>query len=411
MLFSEKYAPKKISAVAGNKEILSRMRQWALQFSLGKTQKPLLLWGPAGCGKSAAAQALACELGMQIAQILPPQKEEVARWEARTSELFAGSTLFASATLAIAEDVDTWHLSKVRGIGPKLASLVKDCSIPLILTAKERYDRHLSPLRAYCEPLQFKAINDAEIEAALSEISGKEGMGYGASSIQQITFSCKGDLRAAINDLQARNFSPSRDSEKKQFEIVKLCFRSPTYKSTKGVFLGSLAERGTLKLFVCENANAEISHPHDLARALARLSRADVFDGRIRRRQYWGYLRYSSDLLIWGVSSERRHPKAGFVSYGFPSYISKMGASKSRRAAYKHAAIKISPLTHTTTKTARAYIPLIQAQAAVAGGAQLLMEYYKFGEDELAGILGVSADSVKNGNQAKKPAEKKKKET
>ncbi|PIT84000.1 hypothetical protein COU37_05990 [Candidatus Micrarchaeota archaeon CG10_big_fil_rev_8_21_14_0_10_45_29] len=410
MLFSEKYAPKKLSAVAGNKETVSRMRQWALQFSLGKKQKPLLLFGPQGSGKSAAAQALSSELGLQITQILPPQKEEVSRWERRTAELFAGSALFASSALAIADDVDTWHLSKVRGIGAKLAALIKDCRIPLILTAKDRYDRRLSPFRAYCEPLQFKAINDADISSALSEISGKEGMGYDTNSIKQIAFSCKGDLRAAINDLQARNFSSSRDSEKKQFEIVKLCFRSPTYKSTKGLSLGSLAERGTLKLYVCENTPAELSNKEDLSRALSRLSRADIFDGRIMRRQYWGFLRYSSDLLIWGVSSERRHPKAGFVSYGFPTYIAKMGASKSMRAAYKHAAKKISPLTHTTTKTARSYIPLIRMQAAVEGGAKFLMDFYKFGEDELSGILGISPDSLKNGKTGKKPTTKKKKE-
>jgi len=232
--------------------------------------------------------------------------------------------------------------------------------------------------------------------------------------------------------LQASNGASSREREKGLFELVRACFKSPTYKSTRHLDLGPLFERGTLKLYVLENMPSELRDPSDLVRGMERLSRSDIFDGRIRTRQYWGFLRYSSDLLTWGVSSERRHPSVSFVPYAFPSYIQKMGATKSKRALHKALSSKISVRTHTTTRTSREFIPLLQAQAAVKQEAKVealdalgepsasapavtvpphlsaplaLQAYYSFDDEELAGLMGVSPDSL--ASKKKEPAESK----
>ncbi|MFH1306753.1 MAG: AAA family ATPase [Candidatus Micrarchaeota archaeon] len=405
MLLTEKYAPKSLSGVSGNKDAKFRIKQWALQYGLNKPTKPLLLYGPPGCGKTAIAHALATELEWNLLPLHPPGKNNFVRWEKQASELIAGTSLFSTSSLIVVEDIDQWHLTKIRGIIPKLTSLIKNCKKPFMLTAQDMYDRSISSLRSYCEPLQLKAINNSDILYTISIICKKEKLNLTSEQLKKIASNSKGDLRAAINDLQAYNSEAFREQAKKHFETVRACFRSPNYQSTFGTDLGPLMQRGTLKLFVSENMPAELSNPDDLARGYNRLSRSDIFDGRVRRRQYWGYLRYSSNLLVWGISSERKHVRAMFIPYGFPSYIRKMGTSKSRRAIYKEAAKKIAPVTHTTTRTARCFIPLIQLQASLLKPQEEYWEtirsFYRFDEGELAAILGVSPNSVKNNSKTK----------
>ena len=148
---------------------------------------------------------------------------------------------------------------------------------------------------------------------------------------EAIASHANGDLRAALSDLQARHPAARRERSKLVFEQVRMAFRSPTLRATRNLSI-SLADRDTVKLYIAENLPAERPDSDDRAAAYRMLSRADIFDGRIRLRQYWGYLRYSSDLMLWGVSSTRLHPGPSFVPYAFPSYIQKMGASRSKRS-------------------------------------------------------------------------------
>ncbi|MFA5107929.1 MAG: AAA family ATPase [Candidatus Micrarchaeia archaeon] len=402
MLWTQKFAPQKLSDIAGNKDAIFRLRQWALGFGLGKKQKPILLYGPTGCAKTAIAHALAQELSFEAINLLPPAKEEYEKWEHRMQEAFSGSSLFGSSTLVIIDDIDNWKLSKIRGVVPKLTSLLKTGNVPVILSAQDAYDRAIATLRPYCELVQLKSINNTDILSTLSKISDAEKLAISKSTLQQISINCKGDLRAAINDLQAKNAGASREQSKQQFEILRACFRSPTYASTKGLDLGPLMERDSLKLYISENMPSELFDLADLTRGFERLSRADVFDGRIRTRQYWGYLRYSSSLVCWGISSERRHVKASFSPYSFPSYIRSMGATRAKRASLKSISQKIAPVLHVTTKRAGDFVPLIRAQAeSFSYSAQCvsqMQKLYSLDDEELASLVGVAPDKIKSAN-------------
>jgi len=407
MLWTLKHAPAKTADVCGNTESVSRIKKWALSFSLGQLQKPILVHGSAGSAKSAIAYALAKELELEIIPILPPTGGELGKWEKRLSEVLAGSSLFSSQTLVLCEDVDEWHLSKIRGLMQKFAALLNEANVPVYISAHDAYSQKIAPIRPYCELISLKAINHSSIASELVRISELEGLRVTSETIQKIALNSRGDLRAAINDLQAHNSNSFRESQKQQTDILKMVFRSPSFSAAKSVDLGPLMERSTLKMYVSENLPAEFFDAHDMAQGFDFLSRADIFDGRIMRRQYWGYLRYSYLLLLWGVSSCRRHIRAGFTPYSFPSYIRKMGATRSKRAIYKNAGLKIGPKCHCTSKNALIFIPLICAQMETlepkAEVGQKLCSHYKFDEEELAAICGSAASTL----YSKKPAKRK----
>jgi replication factor C large subunit len=178
--------------------------------------------------------------------------------------------------------------------------------------------------------------------------------------------------------------------------------RSQTLASARSIQV-PISERDTFKLYLAENLPAEFIGVHERAAAFARLSRADVFDGRIKSRQYWGYLRYSSDLLFWGIASIRSKPPSGFVPYAFPSFIQKMGISKSRRSLRKALCNKIAKKLHTTTRRAIDFLPLLSLQGHIhPASLPSLASYYELDEEEVAGLLELSPISAQKNLPAKK---------
>lgn len=403
MLLSDKYSPKNISEFCGNAEPAKKIKNWALQFSLNNIQRPVILSGPPGCGKTALAKALASEFDWEIFYVDAPKKSQIDRWERQIGEATKGSSLFANQMLILIEDVHTFSSLKIRGLVSKLTNLIKDSKVPIIITADDYHNKKISSLRPYCESIKLKAVNMLDIKNTLIKINSEQGLRLTADQLQQIALNSQGDLRAAINDLQALNIKTNRDQQKEIHAIIKTCFRSPNYKSTKNQNLGSLMDRSTLKLYVSQSIPEEMNNLEDTANAYNRLSRADVFDGRIMRRQYWGYLRYSSDLLVWGVSSERRHPKASFATYRFPSYIQKMGSSRTKRAIINSATERLKPKLHCSKRDCRSNLTLLSAQAQRADEPTLnkIMTYYDLDEDILASIAGLSLNSLKKAMRPK----------
>ena len=85
----------------------------------------------------------------------------------------------------------------------ELVSLIDMTSYPIIITANDAWDRKLSPLRQKCEMIQLKEIDYQTIKQLLFEILRKEKMFIKNDILTSIAIKAKGDIRAAINDLQA----------------------------------------------------------------------------------------------------------------------------------------------------------------------------------------------------------------
>jgi replication factor C large subunit len=80
-------------------------------------------------------------------------------------------------------------------------------------------------------------------------------------------------------------------------------------------------------LWIDENMPYEFKDKGDLIRGYEKLARADVFMGRVGRRQYYRFWAYAGDMMSSGVNISRRSETGSYERFRFPMYLAKMSVS------------------------------------------------------------------------------------
>ncbi|MFH2107023.1 MAG: replication factor C large subunit [Candidatus Micrarchaeota archaeon] len=389
MLLTEKYRPKKIDDLIGNDEARSKIKQWILNWIKGNKRKPLLVYGPPGTGKTTIPYALKNEFELDIVEM----SGNTLRDKKRIDKILGGATLamsiFEKMTIILIDDIDILTRNDRGAIG-EITKYLKDKRKPILLTAGDAWNKKLAPIRTECELIQMKRINKSSIAKLLTQIAKQEKIDE--ECIPEIAENCNGDVRSAINDLHARH-SGLRDVNQDIFQRVRDIFKASNYKEAKKAVSGDI-DYNLIKLWIDENIPNEYSDKADLANAYNYLSRADIFEGRIKNST-WGYLKYVIDLSTIGVSLAKKEVYRKFTKYEFPKYLKYMSQSIQRRALLKAIGTKIGKVTHTNRKDALNYLPLIQELGKSKENQDGLMNLYLFEEEELAFILETSVSRIK----------------
>ncbi len=390
MLLTVKYAPKKLAGIIGNSEKVEHVRQWMLHWLAGKKRKPLLVCGPPGTGKTALAYALRDEYELDLVEMNASELRNRSRVERVLGQSALAGSLFGRAKLILIDDADVLAGRSDSGGGAAIKKFLAEAPCPAIVTATDIWNKGFAPIRAECEIVDFKRINRLSIRKHLQNIAKAEGLALSEAEIDDISTRAEGDMRAALIDLQSMGPS-SRVREKDIFEVIRTILKAESYSAVREAISGEI-DYELIKLWVDENIPAEYEKAGDVAAAFDSLSKADIFDGRIRK-QNWVLLKYSIDLSTSGVALAKEAPYRKFTKYSFPSYLKNMARTVERRAMLKSIGTKIGHKVHGNRRDALAYLPLLKEFGKKNGEA--LMEFYEFSEDELAFILETSVSRVK----------------
>ena len=378
-------AKPRLSSIIGNPSAIAAAKAWASGWQEGKRQPPLLVTGSTGTGKTALAHAIAGEFGWELFEFNASDFRNEEKVATLLSHSTSSASLFGGTRLILVDDADSLSGTADRGGAGAIAKVVAAARQPVILTAADYYDKKLSSIKAHCQLLELRRAHVSTIAKFLKMEAVSHGIAIAEGDAEKIAQASSGDVRAALNDLRARNTSASRDREKNIFDVMRDIFKAEKYSDARKAAFSSDVDHDTLKLWIAQNLPAACVKPFDLAEGYDKLSRADVFDGRIKRAQYWGYLRYSSDLMTAGVSLSQSSPaqQHSYVPFAYPDYIRAMGASKSTRTLRKSALSKIARLCHCSVQQAGGYLPLFEAVAKKEETAFGEL----FDEDELAFIM------------------------
>lgn len=382
MLLTEKYAPDSIDGMIGNDEKLKQVKRWMLNWTGGNKRRPLLIWGPPGTGKTSSAYALKKEFDLEIVEMNASELRNKKRVVRILGGASLASTLFGKGKMILIDDVDVLAGRKDFGGASAIASILRNSEFPVIVTATNAWDKKLSSIRSECQLLELKRIGRTSIKKHLRKIAEKEGLNVGESFIDSLAGNSGGDVRSALNDLQAVSLF-KRDRSEDIFRKVRKIFKAMDYGTVKKEMFGDV-DYNIIKLWMDENIPNEYTSPEDLASAYDWLSRGDVFEGRIRFSN-WILLKYSIDCETAGIALAKKRRYNRFVKYSFPSYLRAMSLSVTRRAMLKKIGRKIGRVTHTNSIVSREYIPVLRKMAESAPGE--ISDFYDFNEAEMSFIL------------------------
>lgn len=366
-LWTEKYKPQKSSEIQGHNKVIEKLKNYIINFKSGA----VLIYGPPGCGKTSSVTSLAKELGYELLEINSSDVRNKDNIQRVVGNSACQMSLFGKGKIILVDEIDGLSGTKDRGGVQVLTKIIESSKWPIILTANDPWQSKLSTLRKKCSLIQFKTLNYLSVFKILKKICKKEKVEFDELLLKSLSRRAGGDLRGAINDLQTLTilgkelveYDESLDYRKKKekiFNALKLIFKSKTPENVIGAFDNVDEDLRSAKMWIDENLPYEYP-ANELYKAYNILSRADVFDGRIRRRQYWRFLVYINFLITVGIALSKEERSRKFVNYKRNTRILKMWQAKMKYGKKRSIAEKVAEKTHISKQRAmQSFLPYLK---------------------------------------------------
>ncbi|AUX07746.1 replication factor C large subunit [Halalkaliarchaeum desulfuricum] len=404
--WTEAYRPRTLSEVRGNDKAREKLREWAENWD--DHREAVVLYGSPGVGKTSAAHALASDMGWKTVELNASDQrtaDVIERFAGRAAKnaTLAGSAAgggarggdTASRQLVILDEADNIHGNYDRGGARAITRLVKEADQPIVLIANDYYEMSRG-LRNACREIEFRDVSPRSIVPVLRNICRQENVDFESEALQRIAEQNAGDLRGAVNDLQA--IAEGRD--RITIEAVVTGDRDRTI----GIFpfLDAVLKEETPEEALQSGYDVDET-PDDLAkwvegnvlkaydtgeaaRAYEFLSNADVWLGRVRATQDYSYWRYVTDNVAAGVAASRDGTKGGWTRWGRPQFW------RSSDATAEEVVRKIAAANGSSMATARREIlPYLSAVTHHCKPRELTVAMaaaYEFEEKHVSFVTG-----------------------
>ncbi len=368
----EKYRPKILEGIVGNRTAVSDLQKWAQSWSRGVPDKrAVILQGGPGIGKTTAALALANEMGWTVIEMNASDSrnaDAIRRTATRGAVLQTFSstgeflrTAEGGRKLIILDEADNVFGREDQGGIAAIVQMIQETQQPVILIVNDYYalTSRSSSIRRLCKTIKFQPIHAPDVKKILRTIILKEGLDANEEVLDFIAGRSEGDLRSAINDLESisqghrelrgaeTNALGFRDRESTIFAALQEIFRSGDAKRARDAMRELDEPPEDVILWIDHNLPFEYGAADDLTRGYRSLARADIYLGRTRRRQAYGLWSYASEMMSSGVAVARHgRPTSGQLQ--FPGYLIRMSRSRGRRAARNAVAKKLGRYLHTS---------------------------------------------------------------
>ena len=333
MLWTDKYRPKSFDDVVGN------VKQKAI---IQKPQPPLLLIGPAGTGKTTIAHIIADEF-FEYIELNASDKRSHDLLMTTIGESANTYSLFGNnRKLIIMDEVDGIHGTNDRGGTKALNKIIKESKQPIVMMANDFYSNKLTTIKKNAQVIKMDKIKSPKLSKRSS-----------------------GDLRSAVNTLQALvenggelteealDSTSQKDNTSTIFDTVTRVLKSKNPEHVKRSLFEN-NEDPTLVMeyiaenYIAENIPREYESNLEVKKAYEMISQADLYFGRTRSSQYYGYWKYASDFMGVGVSVSKRDTYRKFSKVVSPMAFSMMGRTRGKRALRDQIASKMEEKMHVS---------------------------------------------------------------
>lgn len=355
MMFSNKYKPQKLNDLFIDKEILLKLKRLILE------RKAVIINGPTGCGKTSIAYALARDLNYEVLDLNASDQRNKKSLELILGPGSKEGSLFSKGRLILIDDVEALSGTKDRGGLPTLISFIMESKWPIVITTSNIHDFKFSKLKSRCSLVELGKVKTNYIFGLLKGICEKEEIMYDPLILQELAERSDGDLRGAMNDLQSLSLNKQLDSlehldkrerEQNILEALKNIFKLKEINKVINSFNDANVNLDEAVLWLDENLPKEYTENEDLSKAYESLSKSDIFNGRIRKWQYWRFLVYRNFFLTAGISLAKSKEYLSYSSYKRSGRLLKLFWAKQKNMKKSAIAKKIGEKTHCSKRRA-----------------------------------------------------------
>ena len=374
LLWVEKYRPKKISDVIGNELAKTTFTDWLK--NQHRRKKAVLLYGPAGVGKTALVNAASNQFNFSIIEMnaSDTRTEKAINKVGKPATSFVALDKFSTETkgnILFLDEVDGVFGQQDRGGIGAIIKIVKESLIPIVMAANNTDIKKIRPLKKVCKMIRFQPIRIPLIITMLQRICAREKVEAEFEALERIAQNSRGDMRSAINDLQCISegknvlrvqdtiFLSSRNKDVGMYETLMGVFSAESVRDAAIILNRSSVNFDDFLLSISDNLPLRYSDSCDLAQAYDLVSRADVFRGRVGTEN-WRLLKYFFNLLAEAGTVSPKSFKP-FDAISPPIRIMKLYWTKGKRTKLKNICVKIAQKCHISQTTAKTdVIPFIK---------------------------------------------------
>jgi replication factor C large subunit len=383
--WSEKYRATNFSEIRGQSLAIDKVKAFLKAFP---KKKALILHGAPGVGKTSLAYAVANEMDAEILEMNASDFRDKGKIHNIIGPATKQKSLFKENKIILVDEVDGISARRDRGGLAELLSLIEKSAFPLIITANDIWDKKFSLLRKKGDLVALKDVDYRAVLEVLESVCDKENCAIAGDLLKSISIKAKGDMRAALNDLQMISHMDNpalmkevgeRNKEESIFSALQYIFKTAKIDD-KMIKIFDEVNMSIDEIFLWMEENIPMEYKGiELAKAYDALSRADVFRGRIYRQQHWRFMTYEYFLLGAGIAGAKKYDRDGWTNYKKPTRILKIWLRNQRAAKKKTICQKYARECHISIKKAMKEFMLVK----VILQNPTIRQQLKLSEDEI----------------------------
>lgn len=315
MMWVEKYRPKSVEEMVGNEKVRISLISWLRKWQKGS--KAALLVGPPGIGKTTLARLLAKMERYNMVELNASDTRTRETLSRKIGEATRSESLVAQRTLIFLDEIDGITGRADYGAVEFVKEAVRQSMNPILMAANDEESDQVRKLGEVCQVFKLRPPPPREIVMYLKHILEEEGLEIGDERLSEIAVVCRGDIRYAINMLQAGLSESKERSITTQESITLFLSSKDESEAMDALSMYPGQPRDKVREIFSSIVRSRV-RGEKRGRMLRCISDADILLGRINATGNWRLLRHLDKILAGCMIRELRGEKIAYTRESIP---------------------------------------------------------------------------------------------